>query len=144
MSGDLLWPHYADPADLAAIEAVPLEARGLPESTDALLARAAERWPERPAVTLLPSAVRWPDPLRSTFAELLADVHRYANLLYQLGIRRGDAVALMSPNSAELIPATLAAQLAGIAAPLNGGLSRAHLAELLHRSGARVLITRRT
>ena len=46
----------------------------------------------------------------------------------------------MSPNCAELIPATLAAQLAGIAAPLNGGLSEAHLAELLRRSGAQVLI----
>ena len=38
---DLLWPRYAEPADLAAIEAVPLAARGLPESTYALLARAA-------------------------------------------------------------------------------------------------------
>ena len=32
------------------------------------------------------------------------------------------------------------AQLAGVAAPLTGGLSRAHLAELLRRSGARVLV----
>jgi fatty-acyl-CoA synthase len=141
VTGDLLWPRYADPADLAAIEAVPLETRGLPESTYALLARAAERWPEKLAVTALPGAGRWRDPLRRTFAELLADVHRHANLLHRLGVRRSDAVALMSPNCAELIPATLAAQLAGIAAPLNGSLSVAHLAELLRRSGARVLIT---
>ena len=47
----------------------------------------------------------------------------------------------MSPNCAELITATLAAQLAGIAAPINGGLSREHIAELLRRSGARVLVT---
>ena len=46
----------------------------------------------------------------------------------------------MSPNCDELITATLAAELAGIAAPLNGGLNRAHLAELLRRSGARVLV----
>jgi len=38
MTEDLLWPTYATPADLPAIEAVPLEARGLPESTYALLA----------------------------------------------------------------------------------------------------------
>lgn len=141
MTADLLWPRYAHPADLAAIEAVPLEARGLPESTYALLARAAELWPAGTAITVLPGAARWRDPVRCTFAGLLADVHRYANLLHRLGVRRGDAVALMSPNCAELIPATLAAQLAGIAAPLNGGLSRAHLAELLRRSGARVLVT---
>lgn len=141
MTEDLLWPDYATPEDLAAIEAVPLEARGLPESTYALLARAAARWPDRTAITVLPDAARWREPLRRTFAEFLADVHRYANLFHDLGVRRGDAVALMAPNCAELITATLAAQLAGIAAPLGGGLSRQHLAELLRRSAARVLVT---
>ncbi|NBH03574.1 acyl-CoA synthetase [Amycolatopsis sp. SID8362] len=141
MTGASLWPRYAEPTDLAAIEAVPLAERGLPESTYALLQRAAAWWPDHPATTVLPEAARWREPVRRTFAELLADVHRYANLLRQLGIRRGDAVALLSPNCADLIPATLAAQLAGIAAPLNGGLSRDHLGELLRRSGARVLIT---
>jgi fatty-acyl-CoA synthase len=141
MTEDLLWPDYATPEDLAAIEAVPLEARGLPESTYALLARAAARWPDRTAITVLPDATRWREPLRRTFAEFLADVHRYANLFHDLGVRRGDAVALMAPNCAELITATLAAQLAGIAAPLGGGLSRQHLAELLRRSAARVLVT---
>lgn len=141
MNEDLLWPRYADPADLAAIEAVPLEDRGLPESTYELLVRTADLSPEAVAITVLPAAARWLDPVSRTFAGLLADVHRYANLLYRLGVRRGDAVALMAPNCAELIPATLAAQLAGIAAPLNGSLSPAHLTELLHRSGARVLVT---
>ncbi|MGW5746575.1 acyl-CoA synthetase [Amycolatopsis sp. NPDC003861] len=141
MTGASLWPRCAGPADLAAIEAVPLAERGLPESTYALLRRAAAWWPEHPATTVLAEAARWREPVRRTFGELLADVHRYANLLHDLGIRRGDAVAVMAPNCADLIPATLAAQLAGIAAPLNGGLSRDHLAELLRRSGARVLIT---
>ncbi|MEV6391109.1 acyl-CoA synthetase [Nocardia xishanensis] len=137
---DLLWPRYAGPEDLAAIESVPLEARGLPESTYALLVRAATRWPERDALTVLPEAARWREPLRRSYAELLADVHRYANLLHELGVRRGDAVAIIAPNCAELIPATLAAQLAGIAAPINGGLSRDHIAKLLGRSGARIVI----
>jgi fatty-acyl-CoA synthase len=141
MTEDLLWPAYTSPADLAAIEAVPLSARGLPESTYALLVRAATRWPDRTAITVLPEAARWREPLRRTFAELLGDVHRYANLLHRLGVRRRDAVALMSPNCADLIAATLGAQLAGIAAPLNGGLSRRHLAELLRRSGTRILVT---
>jgi fatty-acyl-CoA synthase len=140
LTDGLLWPDYATPADLAAIEQVPLAARGLPGSTYRLLTRAAARWPGRTAVTVLPDATRWREPQRRTFAELLAGVHRYANLFHSLGVRRGDAVALMSPNCAELIPAMLAAQLAGIAAPLNGGLSREHLAGLLRRSGAQVLI----
>jgi fatty-acyl-CoA synthase len=117
MTTDLLWPDYATPDDLAAIESVPLHARGLAESTYALLARSATLWPDRIAMSVLPDAQRWQQPARRTFAQLLADVHRYANLLHELGVRRSDAVAIMVPNCAELITATLAAQLAGIAAP---------------------------
>ncbi|MGK8554507.1 acyl-CoA synthetase [Nocardia gipuzkoensis] len=140
-SEELLWPRYAQPSDLAEIESTPLAQRGLPESTYALLVRAAQSWPERTAVTVLPEAARWREPLRRNFVQLLSQVHRYANLLHELGVRRGDAVALIAPNCAELIAATLAAQLAGIAAPINGGLSPRHIAELLQRTGARVLIT---
>ncbi|MFD8997873.1 acyl-CoA synthetase [Streptomyces abikoensis] len=140
MTEDLLWPCYRGPDDLATIEAVPLEARGLPASTYHLLARAAWLWPDRTALTVLPEAERWLGPLRYTFADLLAEVHRYANVMHRFGVRRGTPVPLMAPNCAELIPATLAAQLGGIAAPLNGALAPAHLAELLRRSGARVLV----
>ena len=47
---------------------------------------------------------------------------------------------MLSPNCQELISATLAAQAAGIAVPINPGLSEDHIAELLQRSGARVLV----
>ena len=50
------------------------------------------------------------------YAELLADVHQYANALHALGVRRTDGVALLAPNCDELVTATLAAQLVGIAA----------------------------
>ena len=56
------------------------------------------------------------------------------------GCAATDGVALLAPNCDELITATLAAELAGIAAPINSGLSREHIAELLRRSGARVLV----
>jgi acyl-CoA synthetase (AMP-forming)/AMP-acid ligase II len=137
---DLSWPTYDAPTDLPAIEAVPLADRCLPTSTYALLVRAATLWPDRVAVSVLPDAAHWEEPTRRTFAELLADVHQAANALYRMGVRRGDAVALLSPNCDELITATLAAQLAGIAAPINPGLSAQHIAELLEKSGARVLI----
>jgi fatty-acyl-CoA synthase len=140
MTGELLWPRSAGPGDIAAIEAVPLGERGLPETTYALAARAAALWPNHTAMQVLPSAAEWQKPVRRSFAELLADVHRQANLLHQLGVRRHDAVALMSPNCADLITATLAAQLAGITAPINAGLNEEQIAELLSRAGARVLI----
>jgi acyl-CoA synthetase (AMP-forming)/AMP-acid ligase II len=140
VTDDLLWPHYATPADLKDIETVPLAERGLPESTYALLSRVGDLWPDRPALTLLPDAARWDTPVQHTFGDLLADVHRAANLLRALGVQRRNAVALISPNCAELVTATLAAQLAGVAAPINGALSGDHVAKLVEKSGARVVI----
>jgi acyl-CoA synthetase (AMP-forming)/AMP-acid ligase II len=136
----VLWPSYDGPGDLAEIEAVPLADRGLPGTTYELVVRAARLWPDLVAQTVLPDAERWKQPVDRTFADLLADVHRYANVFHSLGVGRADGVALLSPNGEELITATLAAELAGIAAPINSALSREHIAELLRRSGARVLV----
>ena len=137
---DLLWPAHGEPADLARIEAIPLAERGLPESTYAVLQRAARRWPDGPAVSVLPSSAQYQKPLVRTFAQLLADVHRCANALHNVGVRRTDGVALLAPNCDDLITATLAAQLAGIAAPMNSALTPEHLGELVARSGSRVLV----
>ena len=51
---ELLWPSFHGPSDLAAVERVPLSERGLPTSTYELVRRAAELWPDRPAVSVLP------------------------------------------------------------------------------------------
>ena len=88
--GDLLWPTYDAPGDLAAIEAVPLADRGLPGTTYELLVRAAALWPDRVALSVLPDGERWEHPAERTYAELLMDVHRYANVLHALGVRRTD------------------------------------------------------
>lgn len=137
----VLWPATFDrPGDLFDVEAVPLGDRGLPETTYEAIARAASLWPDRTAITVLPDAERWQSPTCRTYRDLLVDVHRYANALHGLGVRRSDVVAIMSPNCDELITATLAAELAGIAMPVNGSLAGNHIRHLLERSGARVLI----
>ena len=135
-----LWPDYSTPDDLAAIEAQPLLTRGLPETTYDVLRRAARLWPDRTAVTTMPEAARWSEGASRTYAQLFADVNRTANALLSLGVRRGDAVALLAPNGADLITATLAAQVAGVAAPINAGLRAEHIVEMLKRSGAQVLV----
>ncbi|MEU0883384.1 AMP-binding protein [Lentzea sp. NPDC005914] len=126
-----LWPRYNAPEDLAEIESVPLAARGLPDSTYALLERAADLWPNRSAITFLPG-VTW------TFSDLLRHVHEYANSFRRQGFLRRDAIALMSDDRQVMIPAILAAQLVGIAMPINPALSPEHVDELLVRSGARI------
>ena len=67
MGTDLLWPPYSSPQDLAAIEAIPLAERGLPDSTYAVLKRAADLWPDRTSrthsgpSTQLPAIARLPE-----------------------------------------------------------------------------------
>ena len=51
-----------------------------------------------------------------------------------------DAVTLSSVNTSMLYAATLAAQAAGIAAPVNPALSGERIAELIRRTGSRVLV----
>ena len=65
---------------------------------------------------------------------------RIANALTALGVRRGDAVTLAGVNTSMLYAATLAAQAAGIAAPVNPALSSERITELVRRTGSRVLV----
>ena len=136
---DLLWPSFSGPSQLAAIERVRLSDRGLPASTYELVRRAAELWPDRPAVSVLPDAQSFHTPLVQTFAELACDVHRAAAVLAELGVGRGDAVAVVSVNCAQLLPLLLAAEAIGVYAPINPGLAPEHAVELVRLSGARVI-----
>ena len=140
MNDAMLWPQYSSPADLTAIEAIPLAHRGLPNSTFAILSRAAALWPDRIATSVLPDGTHYQQPNRRTFARLHAQVIRAANLLRSMGVERDSAVVLLSPNCESLITATLAAQLAGIAAPINPALAVEHIGALVERLGARVII----
>ena len=111
-----------------------------PESTYQLLLDAARTWPDGIATQWIPDPV---DPTRClawTYAELAGTVTRIANALTALGVRRAHAVTLSSVNTSMLYAATLAAQAAGIAAPVNPALSAERIAELIRRTGSRVLV----
>ena len=137
---DLLWPTFDGPDELAAVERVPLSERRLPASTYELVTRAADLWPDRVAVSVLPDAEHFHTPFVRTFAELAGDVHRAAAALAGLGVRRGDAVAVVSVNCAEMLPLLLAAEAVGIYTPINPGLTLEHASELVRLSGARVIV----
>jgi fatty-acyl-CoA synthase len=139
-SEELLWPRLGGPADLAEVERVPLADRELPASTYELATRAARLWPDRTAASVMPDAERWQAPVSRTFGELLADVHRAANVLAELGVERDDAVAVVSVNCAELLPLLLAAEATGIFAPINPGLAAEHATELVRLAGAQVIV----
>jgi fatty-acyl-CoA synthase len=133
-------PTVFDPGDLAAIEAAPLSDRDIPASTYDAVVRAARRWPDQQAQAFMPDGSRWAHALSWSYKDLAGHVNRMANLLADLGVRRTDVVGLVSPNTAELIPALLAAQTAGIAAPVNPALRAQDVIDLLRQARVKVLI----
>ena len=77
-----------------------------------------------------------------TYAELLAEVQRFANALKDLGVRAGDVVGIYLPMIPEVVVAMLAC--ARIGAPHNvvfGGFSAEAVRERMEFSEAKVLIT---
>jgi acetyl-CoA synthetase len=77
-----------------------------------------------------------------TYAQLLAEVQRFANALKDLGVRRGDVVGIYLPMIPEVVVAMLAC--ARIGAPHNvvfGGFSAEAVRERMEFSRALVLIT---
>ncbi len=102
-----------------------------------------DRWgsaePERPAIREVAAdgAVR-----TVTFGQLRADSNRLAGALHARGIRAGDRVAVLLPQSAAVMVAHAATyKLGAIALPLAGLFGPEALAYRLSDSGARACIT---
>jgi len=77
-----------------------------------------------------------------TYAQLHADVQRFANALKDLGVRKGDVVGIYLPMIPEVVVAMLAC--ARIGAPHNvvfGGFSAESVAERMEFSHAKCLVT---
>ena len=111
-----------------------------PASTYQLLLDAATAWPDGIATQWIPDPADHARCLDWTYAELAGMVTRIANALTALGVQRGNAVTLAGVNTSKLYAATLAAQAAGIAAPVNPALSSERITELVRRTGSRVLV----
>jgi acetyl-CoA synthetase len=77
-----------------------------------------------------------------TYAELLADVQRFANALKDVGVKKGDIVGIYLPMIPEVVVAMLAC--ARIGAPHNvvfGGFSAEAVRERMEFSAAKALVT---
>ena len=78
---------------------------------------------------------------RITYRRLADDADRVSALLWQRGIRKGDAVAYIGENSPDFLRVLFgAAQLGAVFVPLNTRLAGPELAYMLADSGARLLI----
>ncbi len=87
------------------------------------------------------TAIQVPDGPAITYASLRRQVQALAEQLKTLGVKRGDRVASVMPNSAECIVTFLASATAGTAAPLNSTYKADEFAFYLEDTRAKVVIT---
>jgi fatty-acyl-CoA synthase len=127
-------------ADIEALERTPYDEAIPARTTYGLIARATQRFADRIAFTYLPDGELATPPQRTTYRELLANIHRAANLFRRLGVGPDDAVAILAPNIPATHYALWGAQVAGRACPINFMLQPDHVAALLEASGAKVVV----
>ena len=110
---------------------------GTHASIPAMVAAAAERHGDRPAVV--------DGEARLTWAELAAEARRFGGGLVAAGVEPGDRVCIWAPNGHRWIVAVLGLFSAGATlVPVNTRFKGAEAAEVLGRSGAVALVTTRT
>ena len=106
----------------------------LPATLPAMLADAARRWGERPAIVEDGHAI--------SYVQLHALARRAARAVMALGVQAGDRVALWAPNCNEWIVAACGVHAAGaVLVPLNTRMKGEEAADILQRSRARVLVS---
>ncbi len=128
-------------SDIAAIEAVPLIERNLPQSTYAALVASAKRTPDAKALTFLPSADHLDETHVWSYGELVADVTRAANLFAALGVATDRPAAFVLPNLPETHFTIWGGEAAGAALAINPMLEPRQIADLLRSARASVLVT---
>jgi long-chain acyl-CoA synthetase len=114
---------------------VPMIRQNSPKTIIELLESRASQTPDRNF--LLSEA----DGRRFTYAEFAAATERAARLLAASGIRKGDVVSLLMPNSAEYIIAYFACwTLGALAGPINSLLKPQEIAYVISNSEAKALL----
>jgi fatty-acyl-CoA synthase len=127
-------------ADVSRIEAAMTLEERLPErSVLDVFIGAAERDPQRTALTMLMTGAPDEQPRRVGYRELLGLVRRAANLFATLAGPRPVA-AYMLPSLVETQVTLWGAETAGVAVPINFLLQPEPIAALLEACGARVLV----
>ncbi|MBU1742483.1 MAG: acyl-CoA synthetase [Proteobacteria bacterium] len=126
--------------NVRALETKPWDEVAPARSTYELLAAAAARWPDKTAITFLPTGALDEEPVRITFRQMMGRIHQAANLFNALGAGPQDAIAFLLPLLPQAQFTLWGAEAAGIANPINFLLSPDQIADLLNAAEAKVVV----
>lgn len=127
-------------ADIRRLEETPLAVALTQRSTYEIFQSSAQAFGSKTALTFLQTANSDEEPIRWSYAELLAGIHQTANLLHRIGIQPDDAVGVLLPGCLDYHLALWGGEAAGIVQPLNPLLSEEKLVSLLNAGKAKVLV----
>jgi fatty-acyl-CoA synthase len=125
----------------SAIEAIPFSEPALPESSYAALVDASKRSPDARALSFFLSADRLDEAHVWTFAELVADVTRVANVFAALGVAADRPAAHVLPNLPETHFAIWGGEAAGAPLGVNPMLEPKQVSDILRFARASILVT---
>lgn len=128
-------------SDIVAMEREPYEKAVPFQSTAALLEYAADSYGAATAVHFQEDANPDGAYLTWSFETFQRQCIRAAHLFRSLGVRREEPVALLVPHIPSALFALWGAQMAGCAFPINYLLGAEHIAQLLRKTGTRVVVT---
>ena len=126
--------------DVRRLEQTPLAEALTVRSTYEIFRNSAAAFGDKTALTFLRSGDPADEPIRWSYAQLLAGIHQTANLLHTLGVGPDDAVAILLPGCLDYHLALWGGSAAGIAQPLNPLLTDEKLVSLMTAGRAKVLI----
>jgi long-chain acyl-CoA synthetase len=122
-------------------EGVPPSIDYPPVPLDRLLADSAAKHPERPALIFGARVGSRVMDQTMSYRQLDEAVNRFAAALQQLGVTKGDRVAIVTPNCPQFVIAFYGTLRAGgIATPCNFLYSADELAHQLHDAGAEIVV----
>jgi len=127
-------------ADIRKLEETPLAQALTVRSTYEIFRNAGHAFGGKTALTFLRTGNPADEPIRWSYAELLARIHQTANMLHTLGVGPQNAVAVLLPGCLEYHLALWGGEAAGIVQPLNPLLTDEKLVALMTAGRAKVLI----
>jgi len=142
MAGEPFRPQFPvrSLADIRRLEETPLEQALTVRSTYEIFRNAGAAFAGKTALTFLRTGNPADEPIRWSYADLLAGIHQTANMLHALGVGPQDAVAVLLPGCLEYHLALWGGEAAGIVQPLNPLLTDEKLVALMTAGRAKVLI----
>jgi fatty-acyl-CoA synthase len=127
--------------DVEALERVPLDERIFSWDLNDWIAQGCARDPGKIAIRYIADGDPDREPVAISYAELRSRTIQAANLFRSLGVTSTDVVLYVLPTLPQLYVAMLGAVATGIACGVNWMLKPEQLAELVHATKAKVIVT---